>query len=211
MSSNFLIIIKIIFVKEKEVSKEKEIVPVEVLQESIEVRFIREIQEFEANEFTFVNREQVFYIGNPSDNLINIGIPDLPVFLTQAVLKKAVGKAKNKQDAGHELQCKHLHTLVASVQNPVVVIESLTHAGSKVILTEIKDAKRETAIVVIKPNTTVGRTRANVIVSIHTRSNKQLEDLLTMAVHRGEVHYVDMIKIKNWLKQVGKLQLLSKL
>ncbi len=197
--------------EEAEPSKEEIIISLESIEETLEERFVREIKEFEINGFTFATREQIFHIGNPSKSLLSTGIDDLPIYLTQVVLNKAVGNIKNKQDEGHELQCKHLHTLLSSVHNPIVVIESVTQPNSKVIFTELKDAKRETAIVVIKHNTTVGRYRANVIVSIHTRSNNQLEDLLTIAMSKGEILYVDRNKIKNWLKQVGKLQLLSKL
>ncbi|MCW3086110.1 MAG: hypothetical protein JWP12_3476 [Bacteroidetes bacterium] len=115
--------------------------------ESIEDKFLRELKEFETNGFVFANRSQIFYIGKPSQKLLDAGIPDLPIILTQVVVNKAIGNIKHKQDAAHEVKCAHLTTLPFAVQNPVIIIESITQPNSKVLFTEIKDAKRETVIV----------------------------------------------------------------
>lgn len=183
-----------------------------VAVETLEQKFVRELKEFESNDFKFKDGAKVFELGSPSQCLLNAGIPNIPIVITQSVINKAIGNDKKKNDVSHQIPIRRLESLIHQIQNPIVIIDSITTSHAKLLLTEIKDTKGETAVVAIHINNMLpGKRKVNRIASIHTRTEKGLVDLLVIAETKGELMYADRNKLKNWLNRVGKPQLLPKL
>ncbi len=181
-----------------------------IQSESLEEIFVRELREFEANGFTFEDNARVLYLGKPSTKLLSASVPDLPIVVLQSSIKKAFGLAKGKADDAHELKTTHLETLVSSLQNPVLILESNSFPGAKVVFTEIRDSKGETVIVPLHLNRYLpGKISVNIVPSIHTRAHKKLIDLVIIAESTTSILYIDALKLKDWLRRAGYPQLLS--
>ncbi|MCH3972380.1 MAG: YodL domain-containing protein [Oscillospiraceae bacterium] len=74
------------------------------------------------------------------------GMKQLPMFLSQSHLKKIVSSN------GHAINPKQVKSLEFLLRNPVIVMDSMTVPGSKVVVTEEKDASNRPIVVAIKPD-----------------------------------------------------------
>ena len=106
----------------------------------------------------------VYKLGNPSEVLINAGIPDIPI---EMAARRLVDKAM--QD-NHPFNLDELFDVVLAIHNPLAIFRSATHIGSNVIMTELKH-DRKNFVVAIETNRKLGKVVVNSIRSIHYRSS----------------------------------------
>jgi hypothetical protein len=75
----------------------------------------------------------IYQLGRPGDILRNAGIPDLPIEVNADVLA-----LKASQNYGHPFELSEIKDLPNAIQDPIMVFDSKTRNGSKVILTELQ-------------------------------------------------------------------------
>ena len=77
----------------------------------------------------------IYKLGNPGRILKEAGIPDLPIELNAKTLEtKASPNYKNT----HPFDLSEVKDLPWAIQNPIMVFDSRTRTGSKVIITRLK-------------------------------------------------------------------------
>ena len=106
----------------------------------------------------------VYKLGNPSDVLINAGIPDNPI---EMAARRLVNKAMQEN---HPFLLEELKDLILAMSNPLAVFRSATHIGSNVIMTDLKHGSKN-FVVAIETNRVQGKNMVNSIRSIHYRNS----------------------------------------
>jgi hypothetical protein len=76
-----------------------------------------------------------YSLGRPSGILLAAGLPDLPIELRASLLKT---KSSVRYVKAHPFRLEALKNLPCFLQNPVMVFDSQTMAGSKVVLIDLK-------------------------------------------------------------------------
>ena len=133
----------------------------------------------------------VYELGMPSDILLSIGFPYMPIEL---VASKLLEKSKQED---HPFDLEEVEDLVINIQKPMAIFRSATHIGSYVVLTEIEHGGKN-FVVAIKINKRARNIRVNDIRSVHYRSSNihfvnWIEDEL--------LEYVDKEKMSEWLSK----------
>lgn len=105
-------------------------------------------------------------LGRPSEVLIQFGVPDLPIYLTQRILAKAVLKK-------HEVDVADLKDLALNVQAPIAVFGSKRGDGHRVLVTEARHADGN-VIVVLELEATRDGLEVNDITSIHPKRDESV-------------------------------------
>ena len=106
----------------------------------------------------------VYKLGNPSDVLINAGIPDSPI---EMAARRLVDKSLQEN---HPFDLEELMDLVLAIQNPLVVFRSATHYGSYVLFTELLHESKN-FVVAIEANRLQGKMKVNSVRSVHYKDN----------------------------------------
>ncbi len=108
----------------------------------------------------------ILNIGKPSDVLLEHGVADLPITLTQMVINKAVNKK-------HDVSVKDLKDIVMSVQSPIAIFKDKAGSDTRIIVTEIRHSDGN-VIAVIRMNTTRDGLEINDIRSIHPKRDSSI-------------------------------------
>lgn len=131
-------------------------------------------------------------LGNPSKELINCGVPDIPI---QMAVQRLVDK---------KLQSNHPFSLVSVVHMPeyliapIAVFQSKTRGDCKVILTEMED-KGINIVVVIEMNKLCGKQEVNSVRSVYPKDN--IRDILQWTAQDRLLEYINNEKILNWFSK----------
>ena len=107
----------------------------------------------------------VYKLGNPSEILINAGIPDNPI---EMAARRLVDKSLQEN---HPFELLELENLVFAIQDPYVVFRSATHFGSYVLFTELLHEGKN-FVVAIETNRVQGKNIVNSVRSVHYKDNK---------------------------------------
>ena len=164
----------------------------------------------------WIDRVNDFFRGNEWQNAVRIfdrtplmlkeiGVPANSLYITPSVIEKLRGD--------HGLSAANVAELFDDLINPIMVFDSASQAGSKVVVTAQKDYKGEPIIVSIKPNgevtvkTTatgkaVGET-ANILTSAYGKPNAGLQRW----IDDGLLRYRNTDKGKTWWHGQNRLQL----
>lgn len=131
-------------------------------------------------------------LGNPSKELINCGVPDIPI---QMAVQRLVDK---------KLQSNHPFSLVSVVHmpeylaEPIAVFQSKTRTDCKVILTEMED-NGINIVVVIETNKLCGKQEVNSVRSVYPKDN--IKDILQWIAKDDLMVYFNKEKILNWFSK----------
>ncbi len=114
--------------------------------------------------------EYIFNLGNPSEILINAGVPNYEILLTQSVLRNKQGQ--------HSLSLSTLKDLPDLINNkPIAVFDAkdqTSFPGAKVIVTEIKQGN-DYVVAAIHVERKRGKLIINEIRSLHSRPDRQYQ------------------------------------
>lgn len=136
-----------------------------------------QIQQWAAGE---LKSNAIIELGRPSSVLLKFGMPDLPMHLTQAVLRKAV---KEK----HDVDVADLKDIAVNVQAPIAVFGSKRGPGHVVVVTEARHADGN-IIVALDLDVQRDGIGINDVRSIHPKRDSSvtrwLEDGLLLGVEK---------------------------
>jgi hypothetical protein len=165
--------------------------------ERINSRFNEELhQQIDGNLLINGKSFHIYELGKPSGILRSAGIEDLPIEVTAKTLA-----AKSSAGYTHPFELPELKDLPKAVQDPIMVFDSLTEDGSKVILTELK-SKGYNFVVAMEVCRKVGFKKAIEINSIRSVYPKDyLKDILKWA-ETGLLKYVNRKKATTFLTQL---------
>jgi len=100
--------------------------------EEINSRFNEELQRQIAGALP---PKHIYELGRPGIILQSAGVPDLPIQVTAKTLNE---KASPNYKNSHPFDLADIKDLPKAIQDPIMVFDSKTRTGSKVILTELK-------------------------------------------------------------------------
>jgi hypothetical protein len=107
-------------------------------------------------------------LGETPGVLQRLGAPKLPIQISGAVINKVL-KGKHSFTMTPDL----LRQIPAQLYEPLMVFDSATEPGSKVVLTELVNKIGEAIVVPIHLEVTTGRITVNEIASVYGRTNAQ--------------------------------------
>lgn len=158
---------------------------VEKLITSVKVEQKSENKTAKSNEKTFAEQvdevlsgKMPFYsalkVCNTPKILLDIGCKQLPMLYTQKHLKNAIKEKTNKEHT-HGLSVEQIKQLPELIENPLMIMDSLSNKNSIVIVTSETDLDNLPIMVSVKPN---GKGRyeleeldSNFITSVYGRNN----------------------------------------
>ncbi|WP_243546221.1 SNF2-related protein [Pseudodesulfovibrio tunisiensis] len=117
-----------------------------------------QLDDFQAGK---LHPRRILTVGQTPDVLRKLGASNVPVVMSQHVLRKA----RNK----HDIPLEVLHLLPLHLADPILVLESATMANSLVVMTEMEHAGEHLAVPV-HLDVQGGKAVVNEIASIHDRS-----------------------------------------
>jgi hypothetical protein len=139
-----------------------------------------------------------FVLGKPSKALLEAGIPDNRILMDKSKIVSVMNE--------HNLSADTIRQLPEMIENPVMIMKSLTDTNSWVVYGELYDADGEPVLAAIHSGVR-GRGSdleiVNKIASAYSRSNTQ------SLINRSEIIYTDKNRITEWLQWLG-LQLPSR-
>jgi hypothetical protein len=133
------------------------------------------------------------------DVLKHVGMPDLPIYITRDIVRKATNGAK---DEDHELDLSVIHNLPNLLSDPVAVFKpknsNIAKNGSKNILVEATTQSGKNVIVAVHANASEYRMVVNRIASAYGKNQQSYNSW----IKDGLLEYV---KSKNpeWLRWQG--------
>lgn len=134
-----------------------------------------------------------FRVMNTPEKLVQLGVNDAPITMSQGVLKKLFSK--------HELDMNIIKRLPAEIQNPLMVFKSATHDNSIVILTEMKDRKNKSIIAAIHLDIYENRNLVNKVARVYGRNNEI--QFVERQIKENRLLYFDKGRSLNWFQTRG--------
>ncbi len=131
-------------------------------------------------------------ISNTPKILRDVGLPNLPILMTAKHLKSVTQESGTDNSVNyHGLDVKVIKKLPELLADPVMIMDSLTHDDSIVVLTEIVDKENRPVIAAVKMNG-VGRQdgkiiSANILTSVYGKDN--FNSFIRKNVEEGAVLY----------------------
>lgn len=147
-----------------------------------------------------LSKNHIFRLGIPSDNLIAAGIDKLPIELRAKTL---IQKSSKDYKGSHPFLLSEIINLPSALAHPVAIFQSLKHANSKVILTELQSnqvnfvAAIEIARLIKRKGKTI---MINDIRSIYPKD--YVKDILKWIYFHNLLVWVDKEKALNWLSKL---------
>ena len=139
----------------------------------------------------------VYDLGMPSDVLLSVGIPNLPIELSAERLQK-----KSEQE-NHPFSIEDVKDLPKAIQNPIAVFDSRTKQGSKVILTELQhDGNNFVVVMRVRTSDDAQEVEVNDIRSLYP---KDRVNGVVEWVNEGLLRYADKEKLIGFLTQSTNL------
>lgn len=172
--------------------------------------FNEKLKVFEENGFALPRRDDYFDCGFPGDRLKAAGFPTHPVIMTQSVLRKAIGLKEGKMDDAHNFVVSDFVDFPLGVQAPVLIITGET-SNTRLLFTNITSPNQRKGFAAVHFQKTNGRLVVNDIASFYGKPNSALGLLIKEAIAKNTVWDFDDKKIKDWLSEIGQLQLLPKM
>ncbi len=160
--------------------------------DDINTQFNNELEQLMNGE---LKQNHVFYLGDMSDVLSEIGLPLLPIEMQAQRLFR-----KSKQ-SNHVFELSALKNLPLCLNNPIMVFKSKTKDGSIVVLTEL-EANNHNFVAAIEINKTLtkwnkGEVKINDVRSIYPKDT--ITDVLNWIEKDGLLQWVEKKKSLNLL------------
>lgn len=145
--------------------------------------FPAQLQLWQSGQF---QRGDYFTLGRPSPALLSAGFDDFPVTMTPSVANKILSV--------HGLTATDLSSLPAALDQPIMVFDSQTQLGSKVLLTQLND--RDNHVVAVELGRTLRGQTVNDVRSIYSKDARIVE----MWIDHGLNCYAHPQKSQVWLQ-----------
>lgn len=117
--------------------------------------------------------------------------------------------SRSKKYQAHNLTQANFEDLPFYLNDPIAVLASETNNKAVVVLTELINKNGDSIIAAIYFNVFIQRKKATVIVSVYCKSYSTYARMLISSGIIGKLHFINEPKIKKWLRNKGKLQLLT--
>jgi hypothetical protein len=157
-------------------------------------RFAREIDQYLAGHLEKSDTLRV--LSRTPEVLKAVGVPDLPITMTQGIFKKVTGAEKPGE---HGLPVDLVKQLPAALDQPIMIFESDTQPDSIVVMTKLKYAKRP-VLAILKPDVPAGRIQVNAIASVYA---KTLDAPIVRWVNEGRLLYRHRQRSLEWFQSIG--------
>lgn len=171
---------------------------------AINKAFNEELAQHEKKHFA---PDHAFELGYPSGILRYAGVEDMPIQITAGIIDK---KKDPNYKSNHPFEYEDIADLPVAIQHPIAVFNSPNMAGSKIIMTELKDSrgKNFVAFLELGPIKVAKRRILNVnnITSVFPKdSNIGLAKLFVERDENGEYlcKWADIKKSSQWLADNG--------
>lgn len=159
---------------EKRRTKNEERKPARQSDAEIRNDFVSDLKSFREGKLP---TQKMLNLGNPSDVLKRVGIPDTPIVLRQSVIKKIL----NKHNIGYDL----IEKLPEAINTPIAVFSYPKNANVRDVLVELRDSQGRIIV-------------ASLEINVSTQRYGEVSDLLS-------AHPKDSFgQIHNWIK-TGRL------
>ena len=159
---------------EKRRTKNEERKPARQSDTEIRGNFVADLKSFREGKLP---TQKMLNLGNPSDVLKRVGIPDTPIVLRQSVIKKIL----NKHNIGYDL----IEKLPEAINTPIAVFSYPKNANVRDVLVELRDSQGRIIV-------------ASLEINVSTQRYGEVSDLLS-------AHPKDSFgQIHNWIK-TGRL------
>lgn len=159
---------------EKRRTKNEERKPARQSDTEIRGNFVADLKSFREGKLP---TQKILNLGNPSDVLKRVGIPDTPIVLRQSVIKKIL----NKHNIGYDL----IEKLPEAINTPIAVFSYPKNANVRDVLVELTDSQGRIIV-------------ASLEINVSTQRYGEVSDLLS-------AHPKDSFgQIHNWIK-TGRL------
>lgn len=152
--------------------------------------FKRKLSEWQAGK---MKRDEFFWLGTPSTILIEAGISNCPIIMSQSIIKKVTEKV-------HKINFEDIRKIPDELNNPLMILRG-TQQNSFVILTELQEKERP-VVVALYINEQVGRyaQKVNRIASIYGRDN--FREYVERQLKENKIIYMDE-KRSGWFTRSG--------
>ena len=158
------------------------------------------------------NPLELIDVGHITPVMKLIGIPDLPIKMTQSVVTKAMRQEPKFQDEkhGHELTLEELKLIPQLLSDPIMIFKSDSPTrktrDSYIFFTEHRDSKGRSVIIPLAVNQKYGRLTINKINSIYGRNEEV--GYVKENILRGNLVYFDKKRSLAWEREC-KVQFLA--
>lgn len=175
--------------------------------DGIDEDFADKLNEFIENDYKLSDRKDYFSCGYANEILESCGLDcSLEIIITQSGMKKILGQKKGKQDDAHDLTSIEVLRLPQLIQHPILVINGNT-SDTRVVFVEIPRRGRK-VFAVIELNMNLNFRFYNLVATVYSQESHKVSEKILSAEATNSIYYYDSHKIKNWLSEIGKLQLL---
>ncbi len=150
------------------------------------------------------NQFNALKVCDTPDILIKCGCNQLPMLYTQRHLREAL-KPKNKHSHSHALDVKQIKRLPELLENPVMIMDSISTNNSIVVVTSEIDKDNLPVVISIKPNGKgiyeLQNIDSNFITSVYGRGN--FETFLNRVVESDNLLYYNKEKSQELFSCLG--------
>ena len=150
-----------------------------------------------------LNPRNALYVGDTSQLLQEIGLDSLPMLYTQKHLADAV---KKKSAGGHGLTTEDILAMPKVIEQPAIVLDSLTRDDSIVLVSDRLDGDGYPIIMAVRANGTgtyeLQQVPSNFITSYYGR-NSDFSQFINRAIAADKVLYIDKKKSQALYRQAG--------
>lgn len=150
-----------------------------------------------------LNPRNALYVGDTSQLLQEIGLDSLPMLYTQKHLADAV---KEKSAGGHGLTTEDILAMPKVIEQPAIVLDSLTRDDSIVLVSDRLDGDGYPIIMAVRANGTgtyeLQQVPSNFITSYYGR-NSDFSQFINRAIAADKVLYIDKKKSQALYRQAG--------
>ncbi|MEG1719128.1 MAG: hypothetical protein RR306_02275 [Clostridia bacterium] len=133
-------------------------------------------------------------IENPPLVLQKLGANNLPMTISQGVIKKATLEK-------HSVDIDTIKDLPSEISNPMMIFSSDTVPNAFVVVTEITDEKNNNVIVALHLNKKENAIKINRIASFYGKEN--LYNFVSKQTEKGNLKYLNKEKSQQWIEDRG--------
>ncbi len=141
-----------------------------------------------------MKKSEMFELGDTPLVLKSLGADDLPVVMTQKVMKKITG-------GKHNIAIDTIKNLPQAITDPIMVFSSDTVDNAFVILTELTDINGNDVIVAMHLSRGDKHHNINRISSVYGKDN--IENFVNAQIKKGNLKYADNKKSLLWSQSRG--------
>ncbi|MEG2669073.1 MAG: hypothetical protein RR957_01275, partial [Oscillospiraceae bacterium] len=137
---------------------------------------------------------EVFKLGITPSIFEKLGAKELPVIMTQKVMKKVT-------EEKHSVSTENIDQLYDSIADPIMIFTSKSVPNAYVILTELKDTNGKPIITALHLNKKSNRVDVNRVASVYGKDN--VNNFIVTQIESDNLKYVDNKKSQSWLTSRG--------